>query len=68
METIGLKEIEISSRISHWEKGKVAARGTLPPGKRLHAVLTTPQTTLQDAAEAQMSGLVVGGTAVWADC
>lgn len=65
---MGLKEMEISPRISHWEKEKVAARGTLPPGKRLHAVLTTPQTTLQDATEAQMSGLVVGGTAVWADC
>lgn len=64
MEKMDLKEMEISPRISHWEKEKVAARGTLPPGKRLHAVLTTPQTTLQDVAEAQRSGLVVGGTAV----
>lgn len=64
METMDLKEMEISPRISHWEKEKVAARGTLPPGKRLHTVLTTPQTTLQDATEAQRSGLVVGGTAV----
>lgn len=64
METMDLKEMEISPRISHWEKEKVAARGTLPPGKRLQAVLTTPQTTLQDVAEAQRSGLVVGGTAV----
>lgn len=64
MEKMDLKEMEISPRISHWEKEKVAARGTLPPGKRLHAVLTTPQTTLQDATEAQRSGLVVGGTAV----
>lgn len=59
METTDLKEMEMSPRISHWEKGKIAAReGNLASWKEITRSSNNSSDHLTDNG-----GLVVGGTA-----